>query len=133
MTRCGALPPSSYNEHAVYVRGAETYQKLYARNLYKWALTTLSSRSFTSSILPQSMGDATKQHLSKDTSVFPVLIPLIDMMNHKPLHKVEWRTGENEIGFAVMKTLMPGEVWNNYGPKSNEHRAYGILTFLSRR
>ncbi len=55
--------------------------------------------------------------------VFPVLVPLIDMLNHQPLKKVEWRPDERGIGFAILGKLKPGdEIFNNYGPKSNEQR-----------
>ncbi len=90
------------------------------RRLYKWAVSILSSRSFASSILPKSKG---LEGANAPRDVFPVLIPLIDMLNHRPLHKVEWRRGDKGIGFAVLGRPQPGdEVFNNYGPKSNEQR-----------
>jgi hypothetical protein len=86
------------------------------RELFKWAVSILSSRSFTSAILPK-----LKVEGGKAPDVFPVLIPLIDMLNHQPLNKVEWRPGGDGIGFAVFKALQPGdEIFNNYGPKSND-------------
>jgi hypothetical protein len=57
-----------------------------------------------------------------------VLLPLIDATNHRPLAKVEWQAGIENIGFAVMEDLSLGqEVENNYGPRNNEQCAYPLL------
>jgi hypothetical protein len=51
----------------------------------------------------------------------PVLLPLIDLPNHRPLAKVEWRAGDADVGLLVQENVSPGEeISNNYGPRNNE-------------
>lgn len=51
----------------------------------------------------------------------PVLLPLIDLPNHRPLAKVEWRAGDQDVGLLVQENVAPGEeISNNYGPRNNE-------------
>lgn len=50
-----------------------------------------------------------------------VLLPLIDLPNHRPLAKVEWRAGEEDVGMIILEDASPGqEISNNYGPRNNE-------------
>ena len=50
-----------------------------------------------------------------------VLLPLIDLPNHRPLAKVEWRAGNQDVGMIVLEEIAPGqEISNNYGPRNNE-------------
>ncbi|KAL1999632.1 hypothetical protein VTN02DRAFT_4256 [Thermoascus thermophilus] len=50
-----------------------------------------------------------------------VLLPLIDVTNHRPLAKVEWKAGETDVGVNVLENVAAGqEVGNNYGPRNNE-------------
>lgn len=52
---------------------------------------------------------------------FSVLLPLVDLLNHRPLSKVEWQAGKDAVGLSVFEDIEPGqEVDNNYGPKNNE-------------
>lgn len=52
---------------------------------------------------------------------FSVLLPLVDLLNHRPLSKVEWQAGKDTVGLAVLEDIGPGQdVDNNYGPKNNE-------------
>ncbi|KAJ5460324.1 uncharacterized protein N7458_001876 [Penicillium daleae] len=58
--------------------------------------------------------------LEEDSGV-SVLLPLIDLPNHRPLAKVEWRAGSSDIGMVVLEEVGPGhEISNNYGPRNNE-------------
>lgn len=52
-----------------------------------------------------------------------MLLPLVDLLNHKPRAAVEWR-GQN--GFTI-ETEAPAnsQLWNNYGPKGNEELLMG--------
>lgn len=53
----------------------------------------------------------------------PALLPILDMLNHKPYTKITWQPGQNDIGFTGEELLENGtEVFNNYGPKSNQQR-----------
>jgi len=50
-----------------------------------------------------------------------VLLPLIDLPNHRPLAKIEWRAGDKDVGLILRETIQPGEeIANNYGPRNNE-------------
>ena len=52
-----------------------------------------------------------------------MLLPLVDLLNHRPLAKVEWKAGRDAVGLSVFENIGPGqEVDNNYGPKNNEQR-----------
>ena len=55
----------------------------------------------------------------------PALLPILDMLNHKPLTKITWQPGQNDIGFTGEEFLEKGtEVFNNYGPKPNQQCLY---------
>lgn len=55
----------------------------------------------------------------------PVLVPLVDLPNHRPLAKVEWRAGDADVGLLVLENVSPGEeISNNYGPRNNEQCQY---------
>ncbi|WEW60793.1 hypothetical protein PRK78_006281 [Emydomyces testavorans] len=93
--------------------------KDYTWELFLWASSIIISRAFTSEILKDYFSDL--RTLLEASGDFSVLVPLLDMTNHQPLAKVEWRTTQHRIGLMVHKTLMPGEeVPNNYGPRNNE-------------
>jgi hypothetical protein len=50
-----------------------------------------------------------------------VLLPLIDLPNHRPLAKVEWRAGDKDVGLVLRENVRAGEeISNNYGPRNNE-------------
>ncbi|KAJ2370087.1 hypothetical protein H4S01_000598 [Coemansia sp. RSA 2610] len=84
---------------------------------YAWAAAVVSSRSFTKSLISES------QSPDEETSV---LLPLLDMMNHRPLTRISWIASDSSIGFAAGTALSKGsEVVNNYGAKSNEELLMG--------
>ncbi|BDD58341.1 hypothetical protein MAP00_003625 [Monascus purpureus] len=92
--------------------GAEEY----TWDLYLWALTIITSRAFSAKVLSGVIADSELP----ETKV-SVLLPLIDLPNHRPLAKVEWRAGEADVGFVVLEDVIPGqEIANNYGPRNNE-------------
>jgi hypothetical protein len=51
----------------------------------------------------------------------PILIPVMDMLNHRPNHPVTWLTSPSQITF-IAETEYPAntEIFNNYGSKGNE-------------
>lgn len=88
----------------------------YSRDLYLWAWTIITSRAFSAKVLSGSVepSDLPEEGIS-------VLLPLIDLPNHRPLAKVEWRAGEEDVGMIVLESVSPGqEISNNYGPRNNE-------------
>ncbi|KAL9124357.1 MAG: hypothetical protein Q9217_006307 [Psora testacea] len=81
---------------------------------YLWSATILSSRSFPGSALPQ------------ENLVSPVLIPGLDLLNHSSLAKVAWDWNGSTCSIKTDGSLAAGsEIFNNYGPKSNEELLIG--------
>ncbi|KAK9366824.1 hypothetical protein V1509DRAFT_628632 [Lipomyces kononenkoae] len=86
-------------------------------DLYMWACTVLSSRSFPSRIV---------FNTGPDENSYPVLIPLVDSLNHKPLEPINWNVTTDEFTISSGKSIETGdEVFNNYGPKGNEELLMG--------
>ncbi|KAI9319676.1 hypothetical protein BX666DRAFT_1915131 [Dichotomocladium elegans] len=89
---------------------------------YLWGYSVLSSRSF-----PYKLIDPKAEANAPDSEV---LFPLLDQLNHKPNTKITWlRTGDPETGtlsFVAGEAFSEGEqLFNNYGPKSNEELLLG--------
>ncbi|KAJ2357693.1 hypothetical protein IWW50_003979 [Coemansia erecta] len=84
---------------------------------YLWAAGVVSSRAFTESLVSG----------TKDTDgETSVLLPLLDMMNHRPLTRISWIIDDSCIGFRSGAAIGKGcEVVNNYGGKSNEELLLG--------
>jgi hypothetical protein len=57
----------------------------------------------------------------------PALFPLIDSLNHYPITKITWQTGDSALSIVSGGELASGaEVYNNYGPKPNGERMFSI-------
>jgi hypothetical protein len=109
-------------------------QGKYTWELYRWAATVYGSRSFTSSVLDDTLpadqarmggrngvpkGRPDTKKLFEDK--FSVLLPMLDILNHWPVTPVEWQARSSFVGLQVLDTYRPGEeLCNNYGPKDNE-------------
>jgi hypothetical protein len=97
------------------------------RELYLRAATIYTSRSFPSELVGCKVerslfGDNDDEELSN----FPVLIPLVDVLNHKPFAKVVWEPTSKEFSIFTLETLKSGsQIFNNYGPKPNEELLMG--------
>ncbi|KAG5357690.1 Ribosomal lysine N-methyltransferase set10 [Yarrowia sp. C11] len=84
---------------------------------YLYASTIFTSRSF-----PERLMDAKNEDLS-------MLIPVLDLINHKPLTPVEWNVTGDAFAFKACSEVTKGsQVFNNYGSKGNEELlgAYGF-------
>ncbi|KAJ2812436.1 hypothetical protein H4S07_001402 [Coemansia furcata] len=85
---------------------------------YLWAMTVLSSRSFSKDLMESSLCD-----LTADSDV---LMPLLDMTNHYPQTIVTWTICDDGIGFSNAGVIEPGQhIVNDYGEKSNEELMLG--------
>ncbi len=99
------------------------------------------SRSFTSQVLDDTLpaDKARMGHVQGSNDLadlvqlfsnhFGVLLPLLDLLNHKPGAKVEWQARCSFVGLQVLETYNSGqELYNNYGPRDNEGLllAYGF-------
>ena len=108
-------------------------QSDYSWDLFRWAATMFGSRSFTSEVLADTepadrarmsgrMGIKRAEHipqLFKDR--FAVLLPLLDVLNHRPAAQVEWQARSTFVGLQVLDRFDAGqELCNNYGPRENE-------------
>ncbi|EEB08095.1 lysine methyltransferase [Schizosaccharomyces japonicus yFS275] len=88
-------------------------------NMYLWAATVFSSRCFSSALLGEEDTD----------DAAPILIPLVDSLNHKPRCPIIWNKVTKESHAVQLVSVKPissgGQVYNNYGPKGNEELLMG--------
>ncbi|KAL8793562.1 MAG: hypothetical protein Q9195_003824 [Heterodermia aff. obscurata] len=101
-------------------------------SLYKWAATIMSSRCFPASALANSIlaerssgSHGTPAGIPGDAIEpgSPVLIPGIDLLNHRPSAKVTWQWTSINCRLVINENLGAGTpICNNYGQKSNEER-----------
>ncbi|EMC98000.1 hypothetical protein BAUCODRAFT_146595 [Baudoinia panamericana UAMH 10762] len=116
---------------------------LYTWDLFRWAITTFTSRSFTSRVLlPQNRKywpvhrtstNGRRQTVLLDMSHSPaedldfsVLFPGLDSGNHDPNAQVDWSFDANQFSIALVQPIEAGaEVCNNYGPKANDELLMG--------
>lgn len=92
----------------------------------------MSSRSFPSSALANYVHVANQQgpleRKSKERKEriepgSPVLIPGLDILNHRPFEKVTWQWGSVNSRLVNNEAVASGcQIYNNYGAKSNEER-----------
>ncbi|KAK6442425.1 hypothetical protein LTR95_001333 [Oleoguttula sp. CCFEE 5521] len=112
-------------------------------DLFRWAVTMYTSRSFSSrSVAPQdskywaaykSSPGGSRQavlldlsHASADDRNFSVLFPVIDSANHTVETKVDWTFDPGRFSLATVDAIQSGvEVNNNYGPKGNDELLLG--------
>jgi hypothetical protein len=90
-------------------------------NDYLWAHLIITSRAFPYKIIAPNA----EPHLV-------MLLPVIDLLNHKPNSKVEWSTNSygsfkfSNLNLDVLNTNNNQiEVYNNYGPKGNAELLMG--------
>ncbi|KAF2036712.1 SET domain-containing protein [Setomelanomma holmii] len=84
---------------------------------FLWAATICTSRAFIST------------HILPDHDTFPVLFPVVDILNHSAEAQIEWAF-EPHQSFSLKlldgKTTCPGqELLNNYAPKQNDELLLG--------
>ncbi|PWW74526.1 SET domain-containing protein [Tuber magnatum] len=88
--------------------------------LYLWASTVFTSRSFTGKLMNWD------QEIVHEDDTTPILFPLIDSLNHYPIAKVTWQPSNTSLRIISGAEVSAGaEVYNNYGPKPNEELLMG--------
>jgi len=111
--------------------GWEKWKGKWTWDLYKWAATIFSSRSFISTLIPEEVFKMPVTHGSKSfDGIFPVLFPLLDLANHSSAARVTWFTNvQNEpkdLSIIVDTEIPYGQqIFNNYAPKSNTELMLG--------
>ncbi|KAM0201781.1 hypothetical protein ACHAPA_009518 [Fusarium lateritium] len=95
--------------------------------LYQWAYSIFSSRSFRPSLV---LGPEDQQSLPGGIKLddFSVLMPLFDVGNHDMTTEVRWERDEksNDCSLKVGKAYQAGEqVFNNYSMKTNAELLLG--------
>ncbi|KAK6332753.1 hypothetical protein TWF696_002775 [Orbilia brochopaga] len=100
----------------------------YDWDLYLRAATIYTSRSFPSKLVLGTPATSATQTpwLGGNVESFPVLIPLVDILNHKPNTKIIWEPMPSSFSLKTTETLSIGaQIFNNYGPKANEELLMG--------
>ncbi|KAI5777469.1 hypothetical protein EDC01DRAFT_778679 [Geopyxis carbonaria] len=115
---------------AEWKQGVEVLQGLWeATEGYTWELFLWAATIFTSRCFPETLLDSVAPSIPGEKSAGEtrqVLFPLVDSLNHKPLTKVTWRSSADKMTVvAESATKADHEVFNNYGPKSNEELLMG--------
>jgi hypothetical protein len=84
--------------------------QMICRQMYLWAATIFTSRSFTSNIMTLSQTDS-----------FALLYPVQDSFNHRFGAKVVWHMEKGDFALGTTENVKKGEeVYNNYAPKGNQ-------------
>ncbi|KAK6503958.1 hypothetical protein TWF506_002175 [Arthrobotrys conoides] len=99
----------------------------YTWDIYLRAATIYTSRSFPSTLVGITINSIVGKHAAGlDDIGFPVLIPLVDILNHKPNTKIIWEPTPTSFSLKIPETISAGsQVFNNYGPKGNEELLMG--------
>lgn len=82
---------------------------------FRWAATIFTSRAFIS------------DHILPDRPTFPILFPVIDILNHSVEAKVEWNfTPFQTFALGILHHVDEGDqLFNNYAPKQNDELLMG--------
>lgn len=100
------------------------------RDLFLWASLIYTSRAFPDSLLEDvntggSVEGNSAMKGAATANARPALIPLVDMLNHKPYQKITWLKGADSLSLVSVEPTPPGqELFNNYGPKGNAECKY---------
>lgn len=110
-----AISLNSYHGELYEYLNSENKSWTSFRN-YLWSYCILTSRGFPYMLL--------KNKIDKDDLLKAILLPIIDLLNHKNDNKVKWKglkeSDGNHITFQILETVdQLGELSNNYGNKSN--------------
>lgn len=105
----------------------------YTRLLYNWAFCIFTSRSFRpSTVLSEAVrGEIRRWGLLPAGCAdddFSMLMPLLDIGNHDLRARVEWdvESRPGSVRFVTREKYGPGgQVFNNYGPKTNSELLLG--------
>ncbi|KAG9681534.1 SET domain-containing protein, partial [Aureobasidium melanogenum] len=114
----------------------------YTWELFRWAATVYSTRSFNGSTVTPKDGQSwtAYKHTSsgtqtvllnqndypEDWKTFSVLFPGMDTGNHNPNARVDWAYDPDSFSLTISEAVQSGsQIYNNYGPKSSEELLMG--------
>ncbi|KAF2804952.1 SET domain-containing protein [Mytilinidion resinicola] len=87
-------------------------------DLFLWAATIFSSRSFTSDLFTTS---------GNTNASFPILYPVLDIFNHRIGAKVGWQFDNGNFSLYLEENVEQSQqIFNNYSPKGNEDLLMGF-------
>jgi hypothetical protein len=87
------------------------------RQMFLWAATIFTSRSFTSNIMTASQAEP-----------FALLYPVLDSFNHRFGAKVVWNIEKGDFALGLTESVKKGdEVYNNYAPKGNQECKHNVI------
>jgi len=125
------------------LRGKSFIHLVMRRDLYRWAVTIFTSRSFSSRAIapqeskfwtthkdgPQGRRQTVLLDMSRTSATdldFPVLFPVQDLPNHSHDARVDWSFDPGRFSITVTDPIEEGvEVFNNYGTKGNDELLLG--------
>ena len=106
-----------------YEKLANSEALIVRRELYLWAASVLTSRSFPGPAVFNQVEGHFPAYNDNAEGRAPVLIPGLDLLNHNPASQVAWIWDSVTCTIKTEEFLSErSEVSNNYGPKSNEER-----------
>jgi hypothetical protein len=86
---------------------------------FLWAFCSITSRAFPKSDSSRQQNQTQEDWISLSEIC---LYPVLDMLNHKRNHKIEWIMSDEGVGFIAREPIEAGtEIFNNYGSKGNEN------------
>jgi len=109
---------------------SQRYGELFSWERYLTASTYLSSRAFPSTLL------SPNPSITSADSSHPVLLPVVDCLNHARGHQVSWLVSpmtsspKLQLNLVIHRPTPPrAQLFNNYGPKPNSELllAYGFV------
>lgn len=123
----------SYDWYVTFAPTARERDPNAGRVLYKWAATVLTSRCFSSTMIAGNQTPSESQSSLespvakiwgiKESGVFPVLFPILDLANHDPGARVTWTVHAESVILTTADRIKAGtQLFNNYSPKGNEER-----------
>ncbi|OAG12257.1 SET domain-containing protein [Paraphaeosphaeria sporulosa] len=106
-----------WNQANEVMESLDINTNVFSFDWFRWAATIISSRAFIST------------HIIPDKDTFPILFPVVDILNHSPTAKVEWDFHPfQDFTLKILNhgDVRPGdEVYNNYAPKQNDELLLG--------
>lgn len=115
----------------VNIGASEYFQSPLTLDEILWAYASIISRAFPKS-RRQATGDTSDMSLDPESNWITIseicLYPVLDLLNHKRNHKIEWIMSDIGVSFIAREGVGHGcEIFNNYGPKGNEVNEMHLL------